>query len=150
MTNNPMDVTGMRSVDEARLRRIGLYNVESGMRSMIRCLGASLLILTVLSSAQAAQCVSVAGHINQTAVPQGIVRQAKMKSNLMSVSNVGQVGNTVITCLRIAKGVYCEKPFTDGGNLTIMTSGNRMIESVRNAAGQETLGISYVCNTAIQ
>ena len=107
------------------------------------------IFMPAATNVEAATCISVSGQAGGTLIPAGVTRQVTVKSTRLTLSKVGEPGVLRLNCNRLAKGVWCEGQ-TSNGLLTIMTNETRIIEKANSPAGEEILGIAYVCDKPLK
>jgi hypothetical protein len=100
------------------------------------------------SQALAVECDAVAGHTHGSKIPEGITRTVSSKGNSLVLGPLRGEGAVTLTCERLPNGLMCGRRLPNG-TLAVMTNGSRMVETVKDQAGKEIMGIAYVCDAPL-
>lgn len=107
--------------------------------------------LAASSAWGAAECKTVAGHMNGKSVQ--AIRQVELVPNAISLSgtlNGVKSPRQTLPCKTIAKGVYCDAKF-HGAIITVMTNGRQMIETVTDpVSNKEYASLAYECDRVMK
>lgn len=106
----------------------------------------AILVSSVSSTAFAANnCIAVGGGtVTSGLSAAGYPREIHVGHADLRISKPGEKGFFTLNCQSLAHGVICGGPVS-GGMLTVMTNGDRAVESVKGSDGREVLGVSYQC-----